>query len=88
MQAAIQNLETRASRLATLQCNDLCFLENCDSCKTGCLYQAGVLRSNAALLLLQDALELPPIPRELYLKTIQQIEKNKWQQSATGAPSL
>lgn len=71
LQQLIQNLESKASYLVNNQCNDLCFMENCDNCKAGCLYQAGVLRSNAALL----QIELPPVPRKLYLQTIKQLEE-------------
>ena len=71
IQKLIQNLENKATHLMNVQCNNLCFMENCDNCKAGCLYQAGVLRSNAALL----GVEVPPIPRHLYMKTIQQLEQ-------------
>lgn len=71
IQKRIHHLESKASHLVNTQCNNLCFMENCDNCKAGCLYQAGVLRSNAALL----EVEVPPVPRELYLQTIKQLEE-------------
>lgn len=75
LQLSIQTLETKAKHLLNVQCNDLCFLENCNNCKSGCLYQAGVLRHNAELLVQQS--HLPPIPKELYLQTIRELEHPK-----------
>ena len=69
----VLQLETRASECTQEQCSELCFLENCDKCKAGCLYQAGVLRYNASLL----RQPMPPLPSRLYFTTIQQLERAK-----------
>lgn len=75
LQASIASLENRAQQERNLQCNSLCFMENCDRCRTGLLYQAGVLRSNAALL--QSKVQLPTVPKSLYQDTIRRLEQQK-----------
>ena len=69
----VSQLEQQASTRPVTQCSEFCFLESCDRCATGSLYQAALLRRHAATF----CSEMPPVPLSLYMATIKLLEKNK-----------
>jgi len=69
----IQELEQGALQAAHNQCNNYCFLDNCNNCAVGRLYQAATLRHHIQRV--QPGFKLPPLPVRLYKKTIKFLEQ-------------